>query len=108
MLRVNCEDKVIWCGSSDGKYSVKLRYFFLDVRMRNEEWLVDLFWGKECLPKAGTFAWLAFRGRILTGERRKRLGFHGPSRCVMCEKAEETVDHLLLHCVIEASCWECC
>ena len=46
----------------------------------------DLCWEKEILPKAGAFAWLAYNGRILIVERRRRLGIIGPTICPLCEK----------------------
>lgn len=71
----------------------------------NQSRIWDLFWSKECLPKASAFAWLAVKGRILTGERRKRFGFMGPTKCVMCNLLEEWVDHLLLKCEVAQRCW---
>lgn len=41
----------------------------------------------------------------MTGERRKRLGFARPMKCVLCNKNEESVDHLLLNCDIAQQCW---
>ncbi|XP_059068451.1 uncharacterized protein LOC131858970 [Cryptomeria japonica] len=99
------EDKVIWCGAKDGKYSVKLGYQLIEGREEAPSKTWPLFWSKECLPKAGAFAWLATKGRILTGERRKRLDLEGPSKCVMCNQAKESVDHLLLTCEVAQKCW---
>lgn len=90
------EDKLVWCGSSTGCYSVKIGYQLLNSLEREIFWAKDLCWNKHVLPKAGTFAWLAVKGRILTGDRQKRLGFAGPSKCVLCDKDEESVDHMLL------------
>ena len=62
-------------------------------------------WSKEILPKAGTFAWLAIQGKILIGDRRRKFGFQGPIKCVMCGKEKESANHLLLNCDIVAQCW---
>ncbi|XP_059075024.1 uncharacterized protein LOC131875037 [Cryptomeria japonica] len=43
--------------------------------------------------------------RTLTGERLRRLGFLGPFRCIMCKKAEESLDHLLLQCEKAQTIW---
>lgn len=96
---------MIWCGAREGNYSVKLGYEFLEGREEIPSRFWDLFWCKDCLLKVGAFAWLAVKGRILTRERRKRLGFMGPSKCVMCSKSEELVDHLLLRCEVATRCW---
>lgn len=50
------------------------------------------------------FAWLAIRGIILIGKRRKRLGMVGPMKCVMCGMYEEEVDRLLLKCEFAYAC----
>lgn len=99
------KDRVIWCGAQDGNYLVKLGYQYLEGGEESQSRIWDLFWSKECLPKAGAFAWLVVKGIILTGERRKRIGFMGPSICVMCSKSEESVDHLLLRCEVAQRCW---
>ena len=36
----------------------------------------------------------------------RRRNFHGPSRCVLCRGEEETVNHLLVHCVWVSSLWQ--
>lgn len=36
------------------------------------------------------------RENFFRGET-KKIGFAGPFKCFLCDKAEETVDHLLLH-----------
>ncbi|XP_059066304.1 uncharacterized protein LOC131857628 [Cryptomeria japonica] len=33
------------------------------------------------------------------------MGINGPSRCILCQKHEETADHLLLHCKFSSHCW---
>lgn len=106
ILPTNTADKVVWCGSVNGNYSVKVGYQLLDSDVEEAFWAKNLCWSKECLPKAGAFAWLAVKGRILSRERRKRLGLAGPTKCVLCDEAEESTDHLILHCKVASSCWD--
>ncbi|XP_059069835.1 uncharacterized protein LOC131859787 [Cryptomeria japonica] len=70
-----------------------------------KEWPIKLMWSSPILPKAGVFTWLALKKCILTGERLHRLGFLGPFRCIMCKKAEESLDHLLLQCEEAQTVW---
>ena len=100
------QDKIIWCGSQSSNYLVQLGYILLAEK--NEETFTskDLYWNKEILPKARAFAWLAYNSRILTAERLKRIGINGPSRCPLCEKNEETIDHLLVQCQYAKKCWD--
>lgn len=74
-------DRIIWCDSQSGKYSVKLGYNLLEAV--NDEVFAskDLCWQKEILPKAEAFTWLAYNGRILTAKRRREFGMVGPTRC---------------------------
>lgn len=81
---INKEDRISWYVAASDRFSVKLGYEIID---KNEEVCFEageLCWSKEILPKAGTFSWLAIQGRILTGVRRRKFGFQGPTKCVMC------------------------
>ncbi|XP_059070577.1 uncharacterized protein LOC131860212 [Cryptomeria japonica] len=72
---------------------------------RMKEWEAKVCWNNVCLLKAGAFSWLAGNRQILYGDRLRKMGFAGPFRCVLCEKAEEDVDHLLLNCDFSQEAW---
>ena len=55
-------------------------------------------WKAKSPSRIAVFAWLAVLGRILTTDNLRRRGVPVVSRCFLCLAAEETVDHLLLHC----------
>lgn len=59
------------------------------------KWPSRLCWGPNVLPKAGAFAWLEIKDKILIGMRLDRL-ITPLFSCIMCEKAFESTDHLLL------------
>jgi len=42
--------------------------------------------------------WLLLEQRILTWENLVKRGIHGPSRCTLHGKCEETVYHLFVEC----------
>jgi len=44
--------------------------------------------------------------KVPTEDFLKRRNFHGPSRCVLCRQEEETVHHLLVHCLWASSLWQ--
>ena len=100
------KDKVIWCGSLSGKYSIKLGYNLIAETGKDSFFSRDLCWNKDILPKAGAFTWLAYKGRILTTERLRNIRINGPSRCPLCEKQEETIDNLLIQCQYATKCWD--
>lgn len=55
--------------------------------------------------KVKCFSWLVARKACLAQEILKRRGFQIVSRCFLCNEAEETNSHLLLHCKITAQIW---
>ena len=57
-----------------------------------------LIWNN-CIPtKISIFAWEVWWGKILTMKQLKKRGRHLATRCPLCGKHEESLDHLLLHC----------
>ena len=57
-----------------------------------------LSWNSCVPPKVGFFAREAWWGKVLTTERLKKRGFQLANRCPLCEKAEEKLEDLLIHC----------
>ena len=45
------------------------------------------------------FAWEIIQGNILTNDQLQKRGFSLANRCHLCLEDEETMEHLLLHCV---------
>ena len=62
-------------------------------------------WNMGLWPKITLFLWLLVKGRILTWENLRRRGMTGPLRCVICNEAEETMDHLLNQCKWAKGMW---
>ena len=52
------------------------------------------------------FAWEAAWGKVLTLDKLQKRGWQLPNSCYLCGQAEETVNHLLLHCSVVSSLWE--
>ncbi|RVW17271.1 Transposon TX1 uncharacterized 149 kDa protein [Vitis vinifera] len=98
------EDKMIWTASKNGAFSVRSLYSMM------EQGGLSLFpseriWRARVPPKVAFFAWEASWGKILTQEQLQRRGFSLANRCFLCLSEEETVDHLLLHCVKTRVLW---
>ena len=96
----------MWCAAKSGTSSVKIGHQLLSNEVEEELWPTKLFWDKDCLPKAGSFAWLATKERILTDDRRHKFGFHGPSRCSLCEASQEDANHPLLNRTVAMEMWK--
>ncbi|RVX19375.1 putative ribonuclease H protein [Vitis vinifera] len=98
------EDRVIWTASNNGAFSVRSLYSMM------EPGGLSLFpseriWRARVPPKVAFFAWEASWGKVLTQEQLQRRGFSLANRCFLCLSEEETVDHLLLHCVKTRVLW---
>ena len=52
------------------------------------------------------FAWEALWEKILTIDQLQKRGFSLANRCHLCFEDEETVEHLLLHCVKTRVLWD--
>jgi ribonuclease HI/exonuclease III len=100
------QDKRGW-GSQSGSYTVALGYAKLleqpHVPPNPATW--KGLWGHKTIPKIDFFCWLMCHNRILTGDRLKKRGLQGPSRCIMCLENEENLCHLMLECNFAQEIW---
>lgn len=100
------KDELIWTKNISSKYTVKDGSNSLMVAKDLSSWPCKFFWHSACLPKAGTFAWLAVRDRVCTGMRLDRLGITVVFPCVLCNKNLESSSHMFLHCDYAYECWQ--
>ncbi|RVW76360.1 putative ribonuclease H protein [Vitis vinifera] len=98
------EDRVIWTASNNGAFSVRSLYSMMEPGAFLCS-LVERIWKVRVPPKVAFFAWEASWGKVLTQEQLQRRGFSLANRCFLCLSEEETVDHLLLHCVKTRVLW---
>ena len=64
-----------------------------------------LIWGTRAPPKVRFFSWLALHRRCWTANQRMRHGLQDSDACIMCLQASETLDHILLGCVLSRQVW---
>ena len=62
-------------------------------------------WKFASIPKIDIFIWTLLHNSILTGEKLKSKGWEGPSRCPLCNQAEETIEHLFITCEFTKEVW---
>lgn len=100
-------DTLVSDGSKSGEYTSKDGYNLLLSQQLSSSTSVPsaLCWDKMCLPKAGLFSWLALQNQMLTTDRFRKMGYEGPSRCPLCEEAEEDKDHILINYNYVSNCW---
>jgi hypothetical protein len=63
-------------------------------------------WNLKHWPKITLFLWLVIHSSILTWDNLSKRGFVGPSICLLCGEAEETMNHLLNSCHYTAQIWD--
>ena len=56
-------------------------------------------------PRVSFFAWEAMWKKVLTLDCIQRRGFSLAHRCYLCLSEEESIDHILLHCVLARRLW---
>jgi hypothetical protein len=55
--------------------------------------------------KCRFFIWLAAHNRCWTADRLAKRGLNHPEKCLLCDQAEETLDHLLVACSFSRIFW---
>ncbi|RVW59698.1 Polypyrimidine tract-binding protein-like 1 [Vitis vinifera] len=45
-------------------------------------------------------------GKVLTLDRLQKRGWHLPNRCFLCGYEKETVNHILIHCIVARVLWD--
>eukprot|EP00253_Pinus_taeda_P033403 PITA_33403 len=69
----------------------------------NPEW--KTIWEGKWWPKIALFAWLVGKERILTWDNIQKRGLLGPSKCSLCNKENETQNHILNNCRYAEKMW---
>ena len=64
-----------------------------------------VIWNSLVPPRVSFFAWEATWKKVLTLDRIHRRGFSLANRCYLCLSKEESIDYILLHCVLTRSLW---
>jgi hypothetical protein len=89
-------------------YTVKEGYKILLANSRNlinsARW--KNIWSSDALPKINIFIWTLAHGKILTGENLMKRGFHGPFTCALCQRTQESSQHLFWECTFSSKVWE--
>ena len=93
--------KVIWKGVADASFTVRNAYNLL-VPGSTSIFPVKNIWVPSVPSKVALFALEA----VLTLDKLQRWGWHLLNRRFLCGCAEETIHHILLHCLVVRPLWE--
>ncbi|CAN1245613.1 Putative ribonuclease H protein At1g65750 [Linum grandiflorum] len=98
---------VMWPLQRNNIFSVKSMYSTLaEHRFPGiQSFPTKLVWRKEVPSKIACFLWRCFYGKIASLDNLQLRGWSLANRCYLCESAEESVCHLLLHYNVTARVW---
>jgi ribonuclease HI len=101
------EDMLRWGYKPQGTFSTREVY-----QLKTQSNLLpapkiwNKIWSLKHWPKITLFLWLVSHSSILTWDNLTKRGFVGPSLCILCGEAEETMNHLLNSCPYTAQIWD--
>ena len=99
--------KICWGYSKLGRFNIKDSISLLiETHRLEKEAKWRKMWGGRWWSKVATFNWLILKCHILTWDNIQVRGILGPSRCILCENNNETINHLLDECPIAEAIWE--
>ncbi|RVW45036.1 putative ribonuclease H protein [Vitis vinifera] len=99
------EDSVRWKGGRNGKFRVKEAYRLM-TRPNDIGFPSRCIWVDSVPTKVAFYAWEATWGRVLTLDRLQKRGWQLPNCCFLCGCEEETVNHILIHCIVVRVLWD--
>ncbi|RVW82144.1 hypothetical protein CK203_052488 [Vitis vinifera] len=99
------EDSVCWKGGKNGKFRVK-EVYRLVARSNDIVFPSRCIWVDSVPTKVAFYAWKATWGRVLTLDRLQKRGWQLPNCCFLCGCEEETVNHILIHCIVVRVLWD--
>ena len=97
-------DRLLSKGDKNGIFSIKANFKLLE-NGNLKSIPLKVLWNGCVPPKVCFFTWEAWWGKALTIEQLKKRGYQIPSRCPLCKKVEEDLDHLLIHCPTVRGMW---
>ncbi|RVW23465.1 putative ribonuclease H protein [Vitis vinifera] len=99
------EDSVLWRQGRSGQFRVKEAYSLL-TKSDDTGFPSRSIWVARVPTKVVFFVWEATWGKVLTLDRLQRRGLQLPNHCFLCGCEEESVNHILIHCIVVRALWD--
>ncbi|PRQ40733.1 putative reverse transcriptase zinc-binding domain-containing protein [Rosa chinensis] len=97
-------DELIWSAASSGKLTAKDSFQFLRPHAPSASWSKSI-WSKFITPRMSLLAWQVLHARVLSEDLLQRRGIALASRCGLCCKNVESVEHIFLNCSFASAIW---
>uniref|UniRef100_A0A803NSP5 CCHC-type domain-containing protein n=1 Tax=Cannabis sativa TaxID=3483 RepID=A0A803NSP5_CANSA len=105
LLPPGSHDSLVWKSSLDGSFSVKSAYTaIIECRKGDLDVLFQQLWKTPFSERVKLFMWKVGKDILPCGQRLYAL-FGNTSCCVLCENAEDSLEHLFFHCHMARYCW---
>ena len=101
-------DELMWAFSKNGLFSLKSAYLIamglnpLNLNTMSFNWV----WKTDTPPKVQFFMWLCLHGSLPTAEVLGSRGLILDSVCKICNKENETIEHLFKRCDFVHNFWQ--
>ena len=103
-LAEGIDDKIVWTWKENGLFSARSAYRG-HFAARIEAAGATKIWKSRAPATCKFFSWLAAKRRCWTSDRLQRRLLPHPAACPFCDQEPETIDHLLLGCVLARQVW---
>ncbi|XP_026428523.1 uncharacterized protein LOC113324421 [Papaver somniferum] len=87
-----------WNLGDNGVFSVKTLYSHLIADDGIDDFPHNFIWNSWIPPKVAFLLWCSYHGKLNTIDMLLKKGITLDDSCILCGNANETADHLLLHC----------
>ncbi|XP_062088788.1 uncharacterized protein LOC133795351 [Humulus lupulus] len=84
-------------------YQISSGYKLLNQVHKSFHWSKEV-WCRLNIPKHSFVLWIAIQNRLKTRERIRSFNITEDSTCILCNGADETVDHLFFGCSFSQDC----
>lgn len=75
-------------------------------RQANKVVWYNVVWFKGFVPRLAVILWMAYRRKMLTKDKLLAWGSVQENRCVLCDKAIESINHLFFVCPFPNAIWK--
>ncbi|XP_026454189.1 uncharacterized protein LOC113355526 [Papaver somniferum] len=98
------KDRKIWAKDKIGNFTVSNAAQMIRKKYFIKAWAHQVW--QPCIhPYTSTNLWKILRGSCATEESVRKKGFSTVSKCYLCGKAQDTMEHILWHCEFSENVW---